>query len=108
MRTERERAERWKDQMVLLALYLLADGDGLYCHATDRQIADIVRRAGVGAASIPDRLWRLGEVEDIGLYIRREHGRRVRRIIVLSDHPDAKRVWSEIEACYRESRQIPA
>jgi hypothetical protein len=72
-------------QRVLLAVYWLADADGLYCAATN---AEIAQAAGRGVQKTQEILGELLRGGHLG-WSPQGNGIR-RRVFVLMDHPDAE------------------
>lgn len=76
-------------QRVLLAVYWLSDAGGLYCAATN---AEIARAAGRGVEKTQEILGELVRDGHLG-WSPQGNGLR-RRVFVLMDHPDAARAMS--------------
>jgi hypothetical protein len=76
---------------VLLAVYMAADKEGLYCHASDAEIAGAAGQSIDCIRSHLDRLETGGDIVAFGP----RHGLN-RRVIVLLDHPDAAAAMASI------------
>ena len=91
---------------VLLALYWLADAEGLYCHGTDRQLAEA---AGRSVSTVRTHLRALQDAGHVAAWWGRE---KIRHPAILLDHPDADRARREVKRYYvdpeRKMRRIMA
>jgi len=84
-----------KYNRVLLALYWLADDEGLICAATN---AGIARAAGVSAATVGNCLRNLESEGTVAVYA--DKGLPC-RVIVLLDHPEAATLVRKAEKARR-------
>ena len=72
-------------QKALLAVYLLSDGDGLSCEATN---AEIGRQSGLGVGDVKRLLALMRNRGDVKVFGKRDG--LAYRVIVLADHPEAE------------------
>ena len=81
----RHQFTRWRNhQKVVMAIYWLAEPDGVRCYATWRELAD---ETGLGEDTV--RLY-VRRLEEAGIVrVPRVRDRPNRRTIVLMDHPEA-------------------
>ncbi len=75
------RQRRHSLDRVLLAVYGLADAEGLHCRASTRRISEA---SGVGFDTTRDCLNHLEDLGHLAIY-----SEASRRTIILTDHPDA-------------------
>jgi hypothetical protein len=75
---------------VVLAVHMLADGEGLACHATNAQLSVATGRAVETVQAALRWMERAGHIVSLGSW-----DGLPRRMIVLLDHPDARRLIEE-------------
>ena len=99
MLTARNKRVQRSRQKVLLAIYWLADEDGLYCHATN---AELAKAAGVGVETVRGYLHGMEHDGTVVTFGSRRSG-TYRRLMILMDHPAAE---AHVESALQGGRQL--
>lgn len=89
-----QRNQRWKDSCVLLAVYGLADAEGLYCIASLDEIANQAALSGVGRSTIRQRLQSLRDQRHI--YIVTLPLPKPFDVYILRDHPQSQGAFDKL------------